>query len=412
MVRRNIAPRLFSQLEALLDSAAAGPGSTLVNSTKGTLLLVDDDPTALNSLARLLKSDGYEVHTAPDGKSAVEQFEGHHFDAVLSDISMPNMGGIQLLREMRDRALNVPVVLITGQPAVGTAVQALEYSAFAYMKKPVRADALRKVLAKAVQTRRMVAFEQAAAKLVSGAADGADRAGLEASLHRAIRTLWIAYHPIVSADSSQVFGYEALLRSDEPTLGNPRAIISAADRLGLVHELSRTVRERAAIPFAQAPATALLFVNLHPTDLLDPMLRSPTAPLSKLASRVVLEVTERSSIDNIKDVPDRVRQLREMGFRIAIDDLGAGYAGLNSFAQLEPEFVKLDITLVRNVHADRTKSRIVQSITGLAREMGIAVVAEGIETAEERDAVVELGCDLMQGFFFARPERASPTYRW
>jgi EAL domain-containing protein (putative c-di-GMP-specific phosphodiesterase class I)/CheY-like chemotaxis protein len=404
------------QLDAMHDSAPAEPSSQttdLTASCRGTVLLVDDDPILRRSLARLLESDGYEVRAATDGQDAVDQVDGHSLDALLSDISMPKMGGIQLLRKVRDQDPNVPVVLITGQPAVGTAAQALEYGAFAYLTKPVEADALRQVLAKAVRTRRMLACEQAAAELLCGGAPHpGSRAGLEASLQRAMGTLWIAYHPIVRADSSQVFGYEALLRSDEPALGRPRAMVATADRLGLVHELGRTVRERAAIPFAHAPATALLFINLHPSDLLDPLLTSPAAPLSKLAARVVLEVTDRSSIHHIKDLPGHVRQLREMGFRIAIDDLGAGYAGLNSFAQLEPEFVKLDMTLVRNVHSDRVKRRIVRSLASLAKEMGIATVAEGIETVEERDAVVELGCDLLQGSFFARPKRPSSTYRW
>ena len=189
-------------------------------------------------------------------------------------------------------------------------------------------------------------------------------------------------------------------------------MIDAAERLGQVDALGRAARERAAVPFSAAPDDALLFVNLHPSDLLDPLLTSPKAPLTKLAKRVVLEVTERSSLNNVTDIRARVSHLRELGFRIAIDDLGAGYAGLTSFAQLEPEFVKLDMTLIRDVHANRIKQQIIHSMVTLAKEMGILVVAEGIESAAERDAVVELGCDLLQGFYFARPGRPFPDVRW
>jgi EAL domain-containing protein (putative c-di-GMP-specific phosphodiesterase class I) len=101
-----------------------------------------------------------------------------------------------------------------------------------------------------------------------------------------------------------------------------------------------------------------------------------------------------------------------MGYRIAIDDLGAGYAGLTSFAQLEPEVVKLDISLVRDVHKEPTKQKLVRSMVGLCREMGLHTIVEGIEAVEERDALVDLGCDLMQGYLFAKPDRPFPAPRW
>jgi EAL domain-containing protein (putative c-di-GMP-specific phosphodiesterase class I) len=153
---------------------------------------------------------------------------------------------------------------------------------------------------------------------------------------------------------------------------------------------------------------AMLFVNLHSNDLLDDELFDSTRPLARIASQVVLEITERASLSHIRDVQARVARLREMGFRIAVDDLGAGYAGLTSFAQLEPEVVKLDMSLVRNVHAQPTKQTLVRTMIAMCHELGMQVVAEGIETAEERDAIVAAGCDLMQGYFFAKPGQPFP----
>ena len=98
-----------------------------------------------------------------------------------------------------------------------------------------------------------------------------------------------------------------------------------------------------------------------------------------------------------------------MGFRIAVDDLGAGYAGLTSFAQLEPEVVKLDMALVRGVHQQPTKLTLVRTMITMCRELGMLVVAEGIETPEERDAIVDAGCDLLQGYLFAKPGPAFPA---
>lgn len=376
-------------------------------------MLVDDDPEVLRTLGRTLRRAGFDVAVAADGHTAVEQVHLDGFDVILSDISMPGMDGIQLLREVREHDLHVPVVLVTGAPAVGTAVQAIEYGAFHYLSKPIDNADLEAITEKAVRLHRMAQFkEQAAALLGNAGALGADRAGLEASLGRALETLWMAYQPIVRVADRQVFGYEALLRSKEPSLPHPGAVIDAAERLGWLDLLGRTIRVRAAEPFVASPDRGMLFVNLHTTDLLDADLWSSDAPLSQIADRVVLEITERASLDEVKDVRQRIATLREMGFRIAVDDLGAGYAGLTSFALLEPEIVKLDMSLVRDVHCTPTKQKIVRSMTSLSKDMGMLVVAEGVENAQEREMLVELGCDLLQGFFLARPGPAFPEVTW
>ena len=122
-----------------------------------------------------------------------------------------------------------------------------------------------------------------------------------------------------------------------------------------------------------------------------------------MASRVVLEVTEREALDGIPDLRERVRSLRSLGYRLAVDDLGAGYAGLSSFAVLEPDIVKIDMSLVRAVDREPLKSRLIDSIVTLCRDLGPLVVAEGIETSAERSVLVELGCDLLQGYLIGRP---------
>jgi EAL domain-containing protein (putative c-di-GMP-specific phosphodiesterase class I) len=154
-----------------------------------------------------------------------------------------------------------------------------------------------------------------------------------------------------------------------------------------------------------------VFVNLHPEDLLDPTLYEPSGPLTSFAERTVLEITERASLDGLSDVRLRVARLREMGFRIALDDLGAGYAGLTSFISLEPEFVKLDMSLIRDIHCTDAKQKIVGTMVKLCHEMGKEIIAEGVEQAEERDALVQLGCDYLQGYFFAKPGPAFPVPR-
>jgi EAL domain-containing protein (putative c-di-GMP-specific phosphodiesterase class I) len=231
---------------------------------------------------------------------------------------------------------------------------------------------------------------------------------LGAVLDRALDRLWTAYQPIVNGTDGSLFGYEALLRSDDPALPDPAAFLDAAERLERVFDVGRTVRRRAIEPMLHMPESASLFINLHPVELNDSSLVSPHAPLTAIASRVVLEITERASLEAIADAPLRVAELRELGFRIAIDDLGAGYSGLTSLVRLEPDFVKLDMSLIRDVHKHPVKRKLVRAMTTLCKDMGITVIAEGVEVVEERDAILELGCDLLQGYLLAKPGKAFP----
>lgn len=384
--------------------------NALVNPTdslRGRILLADDEPEPLRAMARVLKASGFAVDTARSGDDALAQLNNKAYDAILSDISMPGVDGIELLRRIHDHDADVPVVLITGAPAVETAVLALDYGAYKYLLKPVSPDRLEEVATKAVQMSQMARIRREAVAMLHAAPD----VELQDSFKGAMDTLWVAYQPIVKSDGS-LYGYEALLRSREPRLPHPGAVLDAAEKLNTLEQLGRRVRELAAQPITEQPESGSLFVNLHPRDLEDEELTSPDSALAKIADRVVLEVTERASVGNINDLRKRVARLRETGYRIAVDDLGAGYAGLTSFALLEPQIVKVDMTLVRDIDKLPVKQRLVRSITSLCREMGIEVVGEGVETPEERDILLELGCDLLQGYYLAKPQEAFPTYRW
>jgi EAL domain-containing protein (putative c-di-GMP-specific phosphodiesterase class I) len=271
---------------------------------------------------------------------------------------------------------------------------------------------LRLAVERARKLYRLARMKREALKLLGANAISADRAGLEASFDSALESLWMAFQPILRAGDHSVFGYEALLRTEEPTLIRPDLVVDAAERLSSLPRLGRKVRELAATAMVSADPKAALFINLHPLDLADEQLFDAMAPLSQIASRVILEVTERAAIEQVDAVERRVSRLREQGFRIAVDDLGAGYAGLSSFALLEPEIVKLDVSLLRDIDQSPVKQKLVASMTTLCKDMGFLVVAEGIETRAERDCVVALGCDLLQGFLFARPGRPFPTATW
>ncbi|MGA3124632.1 MAG: EAL domain-containing protein [Polyangiaceae bacterium] len=128
---------------------------------------------------------------------------------------------------------------------------------------------------------------------------------------------------------------------------------------------------------------------------------------------MVLELTERASLDRVAGLQTRMGKLRELGFRIALDDLGAGYAGLSSFTLLQPDYVKLDASLIRSVDASPQKRSIVRAMLQLAGgELNLKAICEGVETAAERDTLVALGGDLLQGYLFARPSRGFVAPEW
>jgi EAL domain-containing protein (putative c-di-GMP-specific phosphodiesterase class I)/ActR/RegA family two-component response regulator len=377
------------------------------------LLLVDDDPAIIRAYASTLARHGVTVETASNGKEAAERVKAGSFDVIVSDISMPEMTGIEFLKAVRAHDLEVPVILMTGDPSLESAVRAVEYGAFRYLAKPVAGQELWETVLRAGRLHKLAKVKREALELPG--TDGrrlGERAALEIRFTWGMRLLWMAFQPIIGWRERRVFGYEALLRSDEPLMKNPADMLEAAERLGRLHDLGRAVRARVAAAAPDAPEGAQLFVNLHSADLNDEELYSADAPLSKIATRVVLEVTERASLYGVKNVAVCVSKLKALGFQIAIDDLGAGYAGLTSFTQLEPKIAKLDMSIVRGVDTDSRRQSIIRSMKKLCDELGVLVVAEGVETVAERDMLAELGCDLLQGYLFARPERGFQAAQW
>ena len=377
------------------------------------VLLVDDEEQLRRASARVLSAEGFEVVQAEDGREALGHLERGEFDVVVSDVMMPHMSGLDLLRAISQRDLELPVILLTGMPNVSAALEAKRYGALLYLSKPVDNASLVIAVSRAERLRRFAVAKRGAMEALGSTLPRAgDLAGLEQSFVSALANLWMAYQPIVRASDQALYGYEALMRSKEPALPHPGAILDAAERLDRIHDVGRRVRALAPLPLLSAPESAFLFVNLHSADLADETLVDPDSPLVRSASRAVLEITERATLEGIKGVEKRIAELREIGFRIAIDDLGAGYAGLTSFALLEPDVVKLDMTLVRDVEKTPTKAKLIRSLCAVCRDLNVTVVAEGIETVPERDCLIELGCDLLQGYLLARPGPAFPPFSW
>jgi EAL domain-containing protein (putative c-di-GMP-specific phosphodiesterase class I) len=180
-------------------------------------------------------------------------------------------------------------------------------------------------------------------------------------------------------------------------------LFAAAERAGRVVELGRASRRVAVRPLDRLPEPLALFVNLHPHELNDSLLSSAETEVAAYASRLVLEITESEAIRDTKRLARVLDGLRAIGFRIALDDLGSGYAGLNSLSLLKPDFIKLDMSLVRRVATDGGAARLVRHILEFAVGEGMTVIAEGVETEQELEAVRRLDCPLAQGYLLARP---------
>lgn len=390
------------------------PKRTVKTPALPRLLLVEDDEALRSALVRMLVGR-FDITAVADGSIAAERVKEDRYDVVLSDIHLRGMNGIDLLRLVRAADLDVPVILMTGLPDVDTAIEAMELGALTYIKKPFELSVLDTALARATKLAGLARVKRdAIAAGLGGSAASNELAALTTSFNRALESLRVAFQPIVDGRSRKTIGFEALMRSHEPTMPTPSDVLDAAERLGRLHDVGRTVRARTAAAFEGDTSDVLVFVNLHAADLSDDDLFDPKAPLTKLARRVVLEITERAAIGDISDARQRTAELRRRGFKIAIDDLGAGYAGLTSFATFEPEIVKLDMSLVRGIESSTVKRLIVGRIAGLCHDLQMSVVAEGIETSAELECMLELGCEYLQGYLLGHPDvrRAPSRYGW
>jgi EAL domain-containing protein (putative c-di-GMP-specific phosphodiesterase class I) len=229
------------------------------------------------------------------------------------------------------------------------------------------------------------------------------------------QTLWVAFQPIVEMESRQIMAHEALGRGPRGTpFQSPLALFGRAERYGMVEELERAFRRQAFREWSAYGAPGRLFVNTVPSTVRDESFlgRGVLEYLGPTLSPrdVTLELTEREAIENLSLYRDGMHAFLEMGFSFAIDDLGAGYSGLETVATLGASYLKIDMGLVRDLHQRHINQQIVKAIVEMGVGVGATIIAEGIETAEEAKAVADLGVRYAQGYYFARPidPRASP----
>ena len=220
--------------------------------------------------------------------------------------------------------------------------------------------------------------------------------------------VFYCFQPIFSARSGKVAAYEALMRSDLPTLRSPATIMKLAREQGALYEIERITFTKALETFdslcraGSVSGDAMLFVNsIASTCLTQADVDYIDSRWRELRRRMVVEITEEEEIDY--EALERKRNAPGFSGMFALDDYGSGYSNENTLLQLAPRFVKVDITIIRGIDTSPDKQQILRNVAAYAHPRSMKIVAEGVETAAELRTVIELGADLLQGYFLARP---------
>lgn len=217
------------------------------------------------------------------------------------------------------------------------------------------------------------------------------------------------FQPIIDAKDGSVFAYEALMRVDLPTLHSPADVLRLAREENCLHEVERITFFRASSAYqalenaGKVVPSALLFVNSIASQYLTPdELSEYSARYASILPRIVIEITEEEVLD---PKALRIKQtIRGSSGAFALDDYGSGYSNERSLLELSPNYIKIDLSIIRDIDTDANKRQIVSNTVSYAHQRGMKVVAEGLETADEVRTVLSLGVDLLQGFFLAMPQ--------
>jgi len=225
----------------------------------------------------------------------------------------------------------------------------------------------------------------------------------------------IVVHPVFRLDGLDVVGYEALARGPkDDEFECPDKLFKVAYDSDLVLRLERLCRRKALEAAKKLPDGRLLFLNIEPESVTDPQLHDMTlanllTKVDLIPQRIVLEITERSAIVDFASFRATLEYLRALGFAVAVDDAGAGYGSLQCIVEVKPEWLKIDISLIRDIDTDKARQGLVSSLVTYAEQVGVGVVAEGIETVEELKTVRDLGVEYGQGFLFTLPVPPFPS---
>ena len=367
------------------------------------ILAVDDDPLVRRCISRILVNAGHEVVPAGHGADALQIASDRAFDVALVDYHLPFIDGLEVLQRLREVQPGCLRILVTGAldlPMIMEAVNRGEV--MRVVEKPFESAGLVGAVEDAMTARRRM---MEVYQVQEQAASEHEREMLEECLD-GVPHLALADR---GRKTGEIRAFECLLRSNHSVLDGPLSIIRAAERHQMLPQLGQAVSRHAADWMGQLPEDIKLFMNLHPDELADPDgMCTSLEPLRPWAERVVLEITERSRLQGIEAWDESVERVTAMGFAIAVDDLGAGYSSLSVLAELQPSFIKVDMSIVRGIDCDPRKQRLVDLLCRFADATDATLIAEGVETGEEAQALRACGAHLLQGYLFGKPSTDLP----
>jgi EAL domain-containing protein (putative c-di-GMP-specific phosphodiesterase class I) len=382
--------------------------------TKIRVLVADDDPTMRDTLANLIEQqDTLELTAlAVDAGEAIELAALRRPDVVLLDVNMPNGGGPRVAREIRARSPETRVVVLSAHDDERSIGEMLAHGATSYLVKgaPVE-DILRAIhdageggavfsgsvttlVARELATRlgrerEATAAQREAATQIQRVLDGED-------------PLSMVFQRIVDLRAGTIVGYEALARFAGEPSRPPDVWFRDAAEVGLGLELERLALCKA---LERLPSLApQLFLSLNASPELVTSGEFLSAVDGAAAGRIVVEITEHAPVHDYPRLARALDLLRDRGVRVAIDDAGAGFASLRHILELAPTFIKLDISITRDISTRQASRSLAAALVTFAHGIGATLIAEGVETTEQLGALDLLGVPLAQGFYLGRPE--------
>jgi diguanylate cyclase (GGDEF)-like protein len=224
----------------------------------------------------------------------------------------------------------------------------------------------------------------------------------------------VHFQPVVHLQTQQIYGYEGLVRGPVNTvLHSPTQLFEVATWAGRLMELDLLCRKAVIRRFAQLQLPGRLFINVDPYCMVHEHFREgQTLEFLKQAglnpSQIIIELTEAHPVDDVLLMQQAMIHYRQMGFRVALDDLGAGYSGLKLWSEIRPDIVKIDRHFIQGIHEDRTKQQFVHAILNTATLLGCRVITEGVETEKEYATLRKIGVEMVQGYYFSRPVEVPP----
>jgi EAL domain-containing protein (putative c-di-GMP-specific phosphodiesterase class I) len=372
---------------------------TVPPSAQATILFVDDDISFTDGLRRSFRKSSLRVLVANSASEALLLLEAEPVDVIISDQRMPGVRGNELLAQVRERFPDTARIMLTGQASLEEASDAVNRGGLSgILLKPCTHVALVESIDRALEQLRLQQGFQAWRD--QGELHDAEQ--LRASLNGFLQAAEPAFQPVIRADGS-LFGYEALARSAAAQFPGPAVMYRIAAELGCTDQVDAHYMQLYAARLDELPDGASLLVNVNPHSIEQGRMVEICKPLEVSSDRIVIEVTEQAAYADVPDLTEQVAELRSRGYRIALDDLGAGYAGLTAFTLLLPDIVKLDMELLQGLETNRAKAKLIEAMSRLCTELGLLTLAEGIETASQFAQAARLGCDLFQGYYLGKP---------